>query len=85
MIESLEYHIVDHCNLNCAGCSHFSPLAEHWFVDPEAFERDYDILKNKFKDVNENKIVIVLSYLDKNKNVKLNVTNKMERLIQWMK
>jgi hypothetical protein len=35
-------------------------------------------LKNIFKDVNENKIVIVLSYLDKNKNVKLNVTNKMK-------
>lgn len=41
MIESLEYHIVDHCNLNCAGCSHFSPLAEHWFVDPEDFEREW--------------------------------------------
>lgn len=22
----LEYHIADHCNLNCNGCSHFSPL-----------------------------------------------------------
>ena len=41
MIESLEYHIVDHCNLNCAGCSHFSPLAEHWFVDPEDFEKEW--------------------------------------------
>ena len=41
MIESLEYHIVNHCNLNCAGCSHFSPLAEHWFVDPNDFEREW--------------------------------------------
>ena len=41
MIESLEYHIVDHCNLNCAGCSHFSPLAEHWFVNPDNFEREW--------------------------------------------
>ncbi|WP_026504718.1 4Fe-4S cluster-binding domain-containing protein [Butyrivibrio sp. NC3005] len=22
----IEFHIVDNCNLNCAGCSHFSPL-----------------------------------------------------------
>ena len=41
MIESLEYHIVDHCNLNCAGCSHFSPLAEPWFVKLEDFEKEW--------------------------------------------
>lgn len=41
MIQSLEYHITDHCNLNCAGCSHFSPLAEHWFVDPKDFEKEW--------------------------------------------
>ena len=52
-------------------------VPNYCICDP-LFERDYDILKNKFKDVNENKIVIVLSYLDKNKNVKLNVTNKMK-------
>ena len=28
MIEYLEHHIVDHCNLKCAGCSHFSCLAD---------------------------------------------------------
>lgn len=41
MIESLEYHIADHCNLNCAGCSHFSPLAKPWLVDPGDFEREW--------------------------------------------
>ena len=41
MIESLEYHITDHCNLNCAGCSHFSPLAKPWFVDPDTFEEEW--------------------------------------------
>ena len=41
MIESLEYHIADHCNLNCAGCSHFSPLAKPWLVDPEVFEKEW--------------------------------------------
>lgn len=28
MIEYVETHIVDHCNLNCKGCSHFSGLVE---------------------------------------------------------
>lgn len=30
---NLEIHLADHCNLNCAGCSHYSPLAEHAFCD----------------------------------------------------
>ncbi len=51
-------------------------VPNYCICDP-LFERDYDILKNNL-DANENKIVIVLSYLDKNKNVKLNVTNKMK-------
>lgn len=41
MITSLEYHVADHCNLNCAGCSHFSPLAKSWLVDPEDFEKEW--------------------------------------------
>lgn len=40
MVEHLDYHIVDHCNLNCASCSTFSPIAEEWFASTEVFERD---------------------------------------------
>lgn len=29
----LEIHLADHCNLNCAGCSHYSPLANPTFCD----------------------------------------------------
>lgn len=32
--------IVDHCNLNCKGCGHFSPLAPISFLDTETFEND---------------------------------------------
>jgi organic radical activating enzyme len=35
-----EIHIVDHCNLNCAFCSHFSPLAKNNYLDPASFNRD---------------------------------------------
>ena len=45
MIEYLEHHIVDHCNLKCAGCSHFSGLAPEWFEDIEDFIRDFTQLQ----------------------------------------
>lgn len=32
--------IVKHCNLNCIGCGHFSPLAKKEFLDPTEFETD---------------------------------------------
>ncbi|MDR2030471.1 MAG: hypothetical protein LBP65_03345 [Puniceicoccales bacterium] len=36
----LEVHAVDHCNLNCAACSHFCPLAPENFYDSDSFFRD---------------------------------------------
>jgi organic radical activating enzyme len=36
-----EVHICDHCNLNCAGCGHYSPIAEKRFIDPNILERDF--------------------------------------------
>jgi hypothetical protein len=31
----LEIHIVDHCNLNCAGCNHFTALAKEYYIEKE--------------------------------------------------
>ena len=39
-----EFHIVEHCNLKCAGCTHFSPLAREEYLDPLEFERDINRL-----------------------------------------
>ncbi len=36
----LEVHVVDHCNLNCRGCTHFCNIAPEKFVKVEDFERD---------------------------------------------
>jgi len=33
-------HIAEHCNLNCAGCEHFSPLAEKKFTNIDNYEKD---------------------------------------------
>lgn len=35
-----EFHIVEHCNLRCRGCTHFAPLAEEEYLDIHEFERD---------------------------------------------
>lgn len=35
-----EVQLVEHCNLNCRGCDHFSPIAEKGFLDLDEYERD---------------------------------------------
>ncbi len=33
--KNLEIHVVDHCNLDCVGCSHESPIVAPRFEDPD--------------------------------------------------
>ena len=40
----LDVQVCDHCNLRCAGCLHFAPLAEEHCLDVEAYERDLSCL-----------------------------------------
>ena len=35
-----EVSLVDHCNLNCVGCSHFSSIADECFLDVDNYKRD---------------------------------------------
>ena len=50
----MEYHVADHCNLNCRGCVHFSPLAgKDKFPVYEHMEKDLRQLKK------------IVSYIDK--------------------
>lgn len=47
-METLETNVVDYCNLNCKGCSHFSNLFEKGSQIPfEIFERDIKFLADK--------------------------------------
>lgn len=41
-LQYLEYHISDKCNLNCAACSHFSPLVEDEYY-PSVIEIQNDL------------------------------------------
>jgi MoaA/NifB/PqqE/SkfB family radical SAM enzyme len=43
-IEVIEFHLAEHCNLNCAGCDHFSPLAQEEYADLSQVERDMERL-----------------------------------------
>lgn len=45
MIPYIEMHIVDHCNLGCKGCSHFSGLSEPWYITDEEFKEQMDELE----------------------------------------
>ena len=39
-VRLLEFHVVDHCNLQCSGCSHFSPSAPKRNVSAAEIERE---------------------------------------------
>ncbi len=45
-LEYFEYHIADHCNLNCKGCGHYCPLVtEPSFGDLSQYVKDLHRLK----------------------------------------
>lgn len=50
----LEIHLVDHCDLNCKGCSHFSPLVRgEVFANIEDFTKDLQRFSELFSDIYE--------------------------------
>jgi hypothetical protein len=57
VLDYLEFHLADHCNLNCAGCTHFSPFADHRFADLEGTRRDFARLKEIFSNIRHIRIM----------------------------
>lgn len=45
---SFEFHLSEHCNLNCKGCDHFSPLAKPSFTDYDSFSKDIERMSELF-------------------------------------
>lgn len=45
---SFSVHLCDHCNLNCAWCNNFAPLAKEKYTDLHIFERDFNRLSELF-------------------------------------
>lgn len=52
-LEYLEIHIVNHCNLNCKGCSHFCPLTSSSYLDTTEFKNDLSQLKNYIDNIKQ--------------------------------
>lgn len=47
----LELHLTDHCNLDCKGCGHFSPLAAPNFASIEQYRLDLSRLSQLFSNI----------------------------------
>lgn len=48
---TLDIHAAEHCNLNCVGCNHYSPIANPEFCDLEQLERSLaklSVIQNSF-------------------------------------
>ncbi len=41
-----DYHIVEHCNLNCAGCLHFSSIAKEEYADAQVYRKNLIRIKS---------------------------------------
>lgn len=46
---SCQTDVVDHCNLSCRDCDHFSPIARKGYVDPDALYRDFALLARVYR------------------------------------
>ena len=53
----LEFHLADHCNLNCAGCLHYAPFADRRFADLETVRKDFARLKTLFANIRHVRIM----------------------------
>lgn len=44
-----EIHVADYCNLNCRGCTHFSPIFEREIPEFDVRINDIMLLKKNFR------------------------------------
>lgn len=51
VLPKVEMHISDHCNLNCKGCTHFSPIFNKEFPDWNERVNDVRVLKKKVSHI----------------------------------
>ncbi len=49
LLPVLEIHVTDHCNLNCKGCSHFSNIADEFFITAQELRESLTLATKKFK------------------------------------
>ena len=57
VLDYLEFHLADHCNLNCAGCLHYAPFADKRLADVETVRRDFARLRELFANIRHIRIM----------------------------
>ena len=57
MIDHIDYHVTNHCNLNCASCNNFCPLSDTWCVSYEDFCKEWQFVYDKGLRFNEIRIL----------------------------
>lgn len=53
----IEIHAVDHCNLNCYGCSHYSSISEEKYLEIQNLEKNLKYLQKVSKYFKEVRIM----------------------------
>lgn len=56
-INSLEFEVAHHCNLNCRGCNHFSPLSDKKYGDINSYGKDLKQLRKYVDHIGEIRLV----------------------------
>lgn len=51
VLTKLEFHLCDHCNLNCSGCSHFSPIFSERFANIGDYEKNLIQLSSRYANI----------------------------------
>lgn len=66
-LSRVQYHIADHCNLNCVSCSHFSSLVKgEVFISSDEVKNDLMALKKVVKHVEKIDILGGEPFLNRN-------------------
>ena len=74
----LEYHLADHCNLNCKACEHYSGLVEHdVFTDFEKFKKDFTKFHEFIDDIGLVRILGGEPLLHKDVNAFIKLTREL--------
>lgn len=51
VLDYVETHVADHCNLKCRGCLHFSNMHKEQYPSIEQFKKDMNRLHELFEDI----------------------------------
>lgn len=53
----IDVHVVEHCNLNCKGCSHFSSVAQPEFLDYKEYKKALPYLARIEKSIGQLQLI----------------------------